>query len=212
MSTPTNATLDQPAAPAEYCIDELGFKIDPETGEVLGHVQDDLREPFCIDTSDKVDWALRLFTEIDIDVATLQSDAELVAVRARYQALEKNIGTMISRQQKRRAYLLFRWGPDLKRFCEQNVTKDQRSVQSRYGTLKLRAVNKQTIEILDKDKAFEWAVANNRLDVLKREFYISQFTKDDVLPAIAFKVTGPHNSFSIVTNVSATAQDENGKG
>jgi hypothetical protein len=197
-------TLPEPAPVprVDYFVDELGFKIDDETGEVLGHVKDDQKEAFCIDSFAKVDWALEVFLEIDVQIESLKADSELAAARARFQALDKNLSTLRKQAERKRAYLEGRWGPDLTRFCQQNVAKGQRSIQRRYGALKLRAVSKPTVAILDKVKAFEWAINNKRFELLKPEFYLSHFINGETLPTAAFKVTPPHDSLSIVTNAA----------
>ncbi len=186
--------------PIEYFVSKDGFAIDPETGEVLGMVDDDGKilpersERFEIRTIDQAEWVLSLLVEQESTIAGL---------RAKRDAIVANIDSQIKQHENRLNFIHHRFDADLRWFAAEKIkgTKD-RSVKTAYGTLAFRATQ-CSIKVIDMAEAVTWAKGNMPECVQVKESVIVTPLKgyEESLPVEIFEVTPPGESFSIKTGV-----------
>lgn len=173
-----------------------GFVIDTNTGEILGH--QDTSDQFCVTDQKSAEWVLGKMQE---------EDAAVLALETRRQAINEQIDAMIRDHKRRRDWLEYRFGSQLKDFCERAIAGlKARSLKLIFGTIGFR-LNPGSIKV--RDEAKEWAVdwaeinAPEAVKVTKSLLVTPLKGREGELPGDVFDVIAPHDAFYIKTGVKA---------
>lgn len=140
----------KPSQTAErLLIEDNGFLIDEETGEVLGLIhpekglialasvdgpQEEEKDRFLIEDSESLDWVLEKRAELD---------GNILALKARLKAIQSNMQSMIKIQQGRVASLEYLFDEQIKEYTKAKLQADaglkkkpKKSLKSPFATVK----------------------------------------------------------------------------
>ena len=203
-------------------IEQDGYRIDADTGEILGLVK--VSERFVPDTPDKVDWVLERMQE---------EDAQIAMIDQRLAAISSNLLAMRREHERRRTYMAGRFDADLRAFAETQLLDGKtRTYRTPFGSLSFRRTA-GSIKVVDELAAIEWCREPvpcpvcqgasedvdhcNRcngcgyvyrcVDAIKvKESIIVTPLKPlaDELPSHVFTVTGPGETFKVDTSVGGS--------
>jgi hypothetical protein len=127
-------------------IEENGFLIDAETGEVVGLAG--VKEDFTVTDEKSADWVLEKLMDSETQVARLN---------IKLKALTENIQTQIKAEERKQNFLKFKFGPALEHFARVALEgKKTKTLPLTFGKLSLRTV-KGGLRVADAQKALEWA-------------------------------------------------------
>ena len=115
------------AAPVEP-IEVDGYLIDPETGEVVGHVDG----AFQVDDLGSAEWVMEKMLTEDIEIAALEKRLEVIAA---------NLDSMKKDRERRRKWLEYRFGDELEDFARQNLPEKGKTWKCAYGRVSFRTTN-----------------------------------------------------------------------
>jgi hypothetical protein len=155
--------------------DGVIYKIDEETGEVLGLCIESGACPgytkgdFIVDSPEKAEWLL----------GRLQSlDAEQTGLEARYKAILDGLREQIARVDARRAGLFYKYENQLVGFAKENLVPGKKFWQCPFGKVSFRAFGAK-LRVTDQALALEWAKLNAP-EAIKttEEFQISKLPDD----------------------------------
>ncbi len=159
-------------------IEENGFLIDAETGEVVGLAG--VKEDFTVTDEKSADWVLERLMDSETQVARLN---------IKIKALTENIQNQIKAEERKQNFLKFKFGPALEHFARVALEgKKTKSLSLTFGKLSLRTV-KGGLRVADAEKALEWANKEGFDDAIKtvESFQISALTpeeKQDIIDMI----------------------------
>lgn len=150
-------------------IEENGFLIDSETGEVVGLAG--VKEDFTVTDAASADWVLERLMDSETQVARLN---------IKLKALTENIQTQIKAEERKQKFLKFKFGPALEHFARVALEgKKTKTLPLTFGKLSLRTV-KGGLRVADAEKALEWALnkADHAVKVVE-SFQISLLTANE---------------------------------
>jgi hypothetical protein len=127
--------------------DADGFAFDVETGEVLGHAE--VVAAFVIDNDHAADWALRLRSQIEGDLA---------GIEARKRALVRQLDVLHRAKQRRLAWWDWRFGAGLALFARGLLAGKARTAHFTWGSVSFRRTAGRR-QILDMDAAVAYVEA-----------------------------------------------------
>ena len=116
-----------------------GYLINPETGEVVGHVDG----AFRVDDTGSAEWVLEKM---------LVEDTELEALIIRMDIIEANLHSMKMDRQRRRAWLEMRFGSELIEFARENLPKKAKTWKCPFGKVSFRTVGDK-VKVNDEERA-----------------------------------------------------------
>lgn len=175
-----------------------GYWIDPETGEVLGVVEP--KPEFRVDSRSAAEWVLEKMSA---------AEAEMLAIQARKKALVEHLEIQRKAAERRRDYLLARFGPELEEFARQELAGQKgKTLTLDFGKVSFRAVAGK-VTVADESRAME---AFPEAVKVSTSFLISQVPKakaemlrdqgPDALLAAGLIWVEPSESVTIDTGVS----------
>ena len=173
-------------------INKDGYFVNPETGEVVGHVE--ASDRFTVTDIKSAEWVL---AKIQIE------EAEAAALETRLRAIAENIGAMKRQHERQREWLLGMYTADLKAFAEAElVGKKTRTLPTPYGSLSFRA-SVGSVKITDAEAALAWAEENAPDNIKTTRTVLVTGLKDraDELPADAFEYSPAADKFYIKTGL-----------
>lgn len=190
---------DQQASPVR----QGEWLVDPQTGEVVGHAE--AKPEFHVVNDDTADWVCSLLSEADADMLALQAQADAIA---------KRMNQRIQRVQRRRDWVLMRFGQELERYVAERLAKGKtRTLTLPHASLSLRRTG-GSITVIDIDAALAWA-RDMAPDAIRESTKYSIDKKvlrgrEDLLPRTVFTVSAPADAFGIDTGIkpSAAAREE----
>lgn len=163
-----------------------GYLVDPETGEVHGHVE--ATERFMIDDDNKLEWALGKGMDLD---------AEIYALEMKRTAINEQIDRMQAQIEAKKSWWAARFMADIRRYAWDKLEgSKKRSLDTVFGRLSFRA-RAASIKIIDKEAALAWAKTNwpQAVKTVTTETVLVTPLKGLRLPADAFDVTEASSSF-----------------
>jgi len=174
----------------QQTIEQDGFIIDVETGEVLG-----LAKPeFHVTDASSADWVLEKM---------LDAKASITRENIKLKSITENIESKKRDYQRRIDYLEFRFGAELEAFAAKELEGAKtKTWKGDYGQLKFRTVN-GGVRVKDADEALAAAKQLGWVDAIKvkEEFQISKLTPDQKALAVnlldAFEVKPDSQVFDI---------------
>lgn len=130
-------------------IDERGFEIDIETGEVL---DGPTPEPgFHVRDRASAEWVLQRMQELQ---------AERLAIRARLDAVTENLNAQMREVDARLGFLKFRFGGQLLDWAREEISRAgpnaPKHVKTDFGRVGFR-MKRGSIAVAEPEKAVEWA-------------------------------------------------------
>lgn len=126
-------------------IEQDGFLIDPETGEIVGVVTP--KAEFQIDSSEAAEWVLEKWQGLEADLA---------AIDAREKAILENMGAMKRNVQQRIKSLEFRFKDELAHYASQNLPKGKKTWSCPYGQVSFRTTGPK-LGVANNELAIGWA-------------------------------------------------------
>lgn len=184
-----------------------GYRIDPETGEVLGHVT--ATDVFHVHDRDTAEWVLQRMQE---------ADAQASAIRLRRAAILELLETQETEYTRRRQWLEVRFGQELADWARgELVGKRTKTLTTDYGQIAFRSVAGRlavregvaTREVhvygevpVEPSPLVGWA-ARECPQALKltEEFQISRVPAGMELPEVYFEQTEPRETVKIDTGI-----------
>ena len=158
-------------------IEQDGFIIDIETGEIIGLA----RPEFHVIDADSADWVLEKILDAKANIA--REDMKL-------KSIAENIESRKADQQRRIAYLEWKFGPELEQFAKEAVANQKtKTWKGVFGQLKFRTV-KGGVRVSDPELAFETAKSQQWVEAIKtvESFQISKLP--DALKSEAASLPG----------------------
>lgn len=142
------ATLAEIIAPPERNLvqTEDGFLVDDATGAVEGHIADLPDRPFEIKDDESADFALKLRSQIEGEIAGLQ---------IRKAALDAEMDAVINRRRQKLAWWVFRFEPDLRRYSKTKLTGKAKTAYFNWGHVQFRDL-KGTNKIISPEEALSY--------------------------------------------------------
>lgn len=168
-----------------------GYYVNPETGEVLGHVE--AAEEFRVRDMPSAEWVLEKMQ---------MADSEIAAVEMRLAAIQEQMESILADRRRRRNWLQTRFGAELEAFAREALDgAKQRSLKTPFGTMGFRHVA-GSIKPLDKKGCIAWAKEYCPAAVVQREELVVSPLKDrEDLPNELFDVTPAGDRFYIKTGL-----------
>lgn len=143
--TNTQNTMNE-ASQNQNIIEEGGYILDADTGEILGLAG--ITEAFTVTDEKSADWVLEKMMDAEVEAAR---------IRIKRDAITENLDKQIKEQERRRDYLAWKFGPALEHFAKEKLAgAKKKSIGLTFGTLAFRSV-KGGVRVTDPAKALEWA-------------------------------------------------------
>jgi len=152
----------------QQTIEQDGFIIDAETGEILGLA----KAEFHVTDASSADWVLEKM--LDAKASITREDIKLKAITDNIEAKKKDF-------QRKLEYLEFRFASELQVFAAKEVEGQKtKTWKGDYGQLKFRTV-KGGVRVADADKALASACMNGWVHAIKvtESFQISKLDEDE---------------------------------
>ncbi len=179
----------------QQTIEQDGFIIDAETGEVLGLA----KAEFQVTDEKSADWVLEKI--MDAEVAIARNDIKR-------RAILDNIDTQDFEQRRRIEFLKWKFGPQLESFAAKQLENAKtKTWKGTFGKLSFRST-KGGLRVVDAATALETADNKGWDNAIKAtySFQISKLTdeqKEDAVNLPGFEVKPDETSFKIETGVQS---------
>lgn len=162
----------------EY-IEQDGYLIDPETGEIVKIVEP---EGFRVKDDESLAWVMEKILRADAEAEAVWKTPEVIAATA----ILENATKIRNEKENRAAWLRMRFAQEVQEYVASKLEGQKaRSLKTLYGTVSLRHV-KGGLRVVDADKALEWAKVNAPEAVeVKERFLISRLDTDNIAKAEA---------------------------
>lgn len=121
-----------------------GYKIDPETGEVL---EFNAPPEFQVNDVEAFEWVMQKWQH---------EESEIVALEARKQAIIDNIDAMVRTHKQKVQSLKFRFENELAEFARNNMPKSKKTFTTPYGSVAFRSTPEK-LEATNEELALAWA-------------------------------------------------------
>ena len=175
-------------------IEQDGYMVDAETGEVIAVCGDDA-ETFAQEFGpEQIEAVLR---------RRMAAEARIAAVQAQARAVADNAARIVARERARLDWLDRRYSGEAEAYLQRVLTGKRRSLDTVYGRLGLRKTP-GSIRVSDPESALPWAQINAPdAVVVKLSVAVSRLKgREAELPA-AFEVTPPAERVYWQTGVKA---------
>ncbi len=169
------------------------YIVDDESGEVLG-LADHSQEQFHADDLPGVEWVLERISE---------AQGDRTALTARKAAIIANLDRQIKAAESREAFMIQRFGPDLEAYAKAETEgKKQRYTDTAFGRLRFTK-SPGSIRIDDPQKALVFCslLFPDAVKTTQSVLVSALKGQEAELPADAFTVTPPRDTFKIETGV-----------
>lgn len=183
-----------------------GYRVDSETGEVLGLAEP--RPAFVVDDEDSLNWVLGRFLKVEAEIAAIDNSEVVIHARA----VLANAEAMKRKATKRLDYLHNRFDLEILEYARRALAgAKRRTLDTILGSVSLRTV-KGGLRVKDPEAALNIAKTYCPHAVKKTEaFQISQLTQEerDYLAANvaevshAFEVKPDTETVKITTGVAS---------
>lgn len=186
--------MEQQLTEATETIEVDGYRVNPETGEVVGHAEHD--EVWRPQTREEVEWVLERMAE---------ADAEILALDARLAALKSNLEAQRKAQERRLAFLNMRFGADLEKYARESLQATgwkTKTLQLDNGRISFRT-SRGTNKIVDMDAAVEWAEIYVP-DIVKKSVNVTDIITEtgDLTQLNFIESTPPSETVTITTGIT----------
>ena len=186
-------------------IEDNGYLVDDETGEVVGHsALTTLRSAnqgiFCVHDTASAEWVLEKMQGVE---------AEIKALELQRDAVVENLNRMIKAKETRKNWWNYRFGRELEEFARQKIQgMKSKFVDTAYGRLSFRK-NPSSLSIRPemKEKAIQFVKENHPYAIqtkVTENVLVSELKgQEDHLPDTLFEYTPGYEKFRIETGVGA---------
>lgn len=145
-----------------------GYRIDAETGEVLG-----LAEPFQVTDVKSAEWVMEKMFD---------AESKARAYELQAQGILDNLAKLTKSHRSKAEWLKTCYGSQIEEVAKSNLPKGKKTWTSLFGSVAFR-VTKAKIEVVDEGIAIEWAKAYYPEAVKVKESLLkSEIPTDEVYP------------------------------
>lgn len=177
-------------------VDGEGWLYDVETGEVLG--LSELPDDFEVNCHQAADRALEIRSRIE---------AQVVAVKARRDALNRQLDALERAQESRLKWWDWRFGQQLAAFARSLLSGKSKTARFTWGSVAFRAT-KGTNRITDMDAAVEWVRRRDpeMVKVVETTTVTAVLALSQGKPLPFLESTGPGEAVTISTGIDTKAR------